>query len=225
MKFESAGVHRLDFGEEVLNSGSRNINGVRSHESNNQQSSEPTISRPEETVQRHTQLSIAADNIGYNLLCKAGWTEGTGLGAQKQGRVTPIQAWHQKGNRGIGFSKSALQQQSLGFLSTEARRSEEDRISQARASQVQQSLGEKRRKLVSGIVQKELEGEDLVTKVKLHTQIMRQEQDEAERRAISRILSNALNDPHDMPYSSGDSNPLNRKHRLTALNPLLDNSP
>ncbi len=59
-------------------------------------------------------------------------------------------------------------------------------------------------------------------KVKRHRQVMQQEADDAERRAISRLLSRGLHDPFDTGFGSGDSNPLKRKHRLTALNPLLD---
>lgn len=65
-------------------------------------------------------------------------------------------------------------------------------------------------------------GEDTEAKVKRHSAVMSQEQDDAKRRAIGRMLSRAFNDPFDNPSGSGDSNPLGRNHRLTALNPLLD---
>ena len=36
------------------------------------------------------------------LLQKAGWKEGSGLGAQEQGIAAPIAAWYQSGRQGIG---------------------------------------------------------------------------------------------------------------------------
>lgn len=60
------------------------------------------------------------------------------------------------------------------------------------------------------------------TKLNRHQAVMRQEEEDAKRRSISRYLSRAFNDPFDRAYTGADSNPLKRKHRLTALNPLLD---
>ena len=77
--------------------------------------------------------------------------------------------------------------------------------------------------MLTKLVEDELAAEDLNTKVRRHRQVMRQEEDDAKRRGISRALADALNDPYDVPGGSrGDSNPIGRKNRLTALNPLLD---
>lgn len=47
------------------------------------------------------------------------------------------------------------------------------------------------------------------------------EAEDRKRRAISQMLSRAFNDPYDNG-GGGDTNPLGKKHRLSALNPLLD---
>jgi hypothetical protein len=50
------------------------------------------------------RYGISRANVGYRLLKKAGWTEGTGLGAQEQGAAEPIQAFQQKGSLGLGYA-------------------------------------------------------------------------------------------------------------------------
>ena len=88
---------------------------------------------------------------------------------------------------------------------------------------VERAVGAKRKEMLGKLVEDELAAEGLDAKVRRHRQVMLQEEDDARRRGISRALADALNDPFDMPGSSrGDSNPLGRRHRLTALNPLLD---
>jgi hypothetical protein len=47
--------------------------------------------------------AIGAKNVGFQLLKKAGWEEGSGLGASNQGRKEPLQLPIQKGNEGLGF--------------------------------------------------------------------------------------------------------------------------
>jgi len=124
----------------------------------------------------------------------------------------------QKGNRGIGFSKKET-----SLNSHPGNRVDDAEVvaKRSRAS-AEQAVGEKRSKLVAKIVEEELAGEGLDTKLRLHKQIMKQEEEDARGRQISRSLSRAWNDPFDVPGGHGDSNPLGRKHRLTALNPLLD---
>lgn len=45
---------------------------------------------------------IATSNVGYQLLQKAGWAEGQGLGRNQQGRPIPLGAYHQQARQGIG---------------------------------------------------------------------------------------------------------------------------
>ncbi|PKU84023.1 G patch domain and ankyrin repeat-containing protein 1 homolog [Dendrobium catenatum] len=45
---------------------------------------------------------LDSSNIGFQLLRKSGWKEGTGLGASEQGRLEPIQTQIKKNKCGIG---------------------------------------------------------------------------------------------------------------------------
>ncbi|XP_037462821.1 G patch domain-containing protein 11-like isoform X1 [Triticum dicoccoides] len=46
--------------------------------------------------------SIGSSNIGFQLLKKSGWKEGTGLGAQEQGRLEPVETRVENNKRGLG---------------------------------------------------------------------------------------------------------------------------
>ncbi|CAN6323636.1 unnamed protein product [Urochloa humidicola] len=46
--------------------------------------------------------AIGSSNIGFQLLRKSGWKEGTGLGAQEQGRLEPVETRVKNNKRGIG---------------------------------------------------------------------------------------------------------------------------
>ena len=58
------------------------------------------------------EYGISADNVGFQLLQKAGWQPGAGLGAESQGRRMPLEQSQQKGRQGLGAptSKPALAQ-------------------------------------------------------------------------------------------------------------------
>ena len=131
--------------------------------------------------------------------------------------MAPIQPWMQKGNRGIGFSKKAtVNSQPV------SRVDDAETVAKRSKASAEQAVGEKRSKLVAKIVEDELSGEGFDAKIRRHKQIMKQEEEDARGRQIARSLSRAWNDPFDVPGGHGDSNPLGRKHRLSALNPLLD---
>ncbi|XP_010491495.1 PREDICTED: protein SQS1-like isoform X2 [Camelina sativa] len=51
--------------------------------------------------------AINSSNIGFQLLKKHGWTEGTGLGVAEQGRLVPIQAEPKNNKRGLGAEQPA----------------------------------------------------------------------------------------------------------------------
>ncbi|KAL3635868.1 hypothetical protein CASFOL_020415 [Castilleja foliolosa] len=55
---------------------------------------------------------INSSNIGFQLLKKHGWREGTGLGVSEQGRLEPVEAFIKKNKRGLGadVSKKASKQ-------------------------------------------------------------------------------------------------------------------
>lgn len=48
---------------------------------------------------------IDSSNIGFQLLKKHGWKEGTGLGVSEQGRLEPVEAHMKKNKRGLGAEK------------------------------------------------------------------------------------------------------------------------
>lgn len=51
---------------------------------------------------------IGSSNIGFQLLKKSGWKEGTGLGAQEQGRLEPIETHVKNNKRGLGSKEPKL---------------------------------------------------------------------------------------------------------------------
>ncbi|XAR54591.1 hypothetical protein NMG60_11029801 [Bertholletia excelsa] len=52
-----------------------------------------------------TETPIDSSNVGFQLLKKHGWKEGTGLGISEQGRLEPVQAYLKKNKRGLGAEK------------------------------------------------------------------------------------------------------------------------
>ncbi|XP_022945156.1 G patch domain and ankyrin repeat-containing protein 1 homolog [Cucurbita moschata] len=49
--------------------------------------------------------AIDSSNIGFQLLKKHGWREGTGLGISEQGRLEPVQTSVKNNKRGLGADK------------------------------------------------------------------------------------------------------------------------
>ncbi|XP_042513283.1 G patch domain and ankyrin repeat-containing protein 1 homolog [Macadamia integrifolia] len=52
-----------------------------------------------------SSTAIGSSNIGFQLLKKCGWKEGTGLGVAEQGMLEPLQANVKKNKRGLGAEK------------------------------------------------------------------------------------------------------------------------
>ncbi|XP_027365399.1 G patch domain and ankyrin repeat-containing protein 1 homolog [Abrus precatorius] len=48
---------------------------------------------------------INSSNIGFQLLKKQGWKEGTGLGISEQGRLEPVETYVKNNKRGLGADK------------------------------------------------------------------------------------------------------------------------
>ncbi|KAJ6989518.1 hypothetical protein D5086_015452 [Populus alba] len=51
---------------------------------------------------RGSTTAIDSSNIGFQLLKKHGWKEGTGLGISEQGRLEPVQTYLKNNKRGLG---------------------------------------------------------------------------------------------------------------------------
>lgn len=156
---------------------------------------------------------LDCSNIGFQLLSKAGWQEGQGLGANEQGMAAPLAVSYHKGNTGLGFSK---QQQQLGQPpAATAHDASAAAATAAHTAAAGPVLGGKR---VAALVAAELAAEDLDTKVRRHRQLREQKAKEDRDKAIQSYMFRAFND-----VEAPDSNPLLAKsHRLTATNPLLD---
>ncbi|XP_004297705.1 PREDICTED: angiogenic factor with G patch and FHA domains 1 isoform X3 [Fragaria vesca subsp. vesca] len=59
----------------------------------------------EEMTASSSSTTINSSNIGFQLLKKHGWKEGTGLGISEQGRLEPIQTYLKNNKRGLGADK------------------------------------------------------------------------------------------------------------------------
>lgn len=153
--------------------------------------------------------AIPASNIGHRLLKAAGWKEGQGLGVSEQGRTAPLQPTLQPGTLGIGYGPKRHPEASApkplvgdvyGTTSVGAG---------PQAPRPQRALPAD-----------PLASEDLDTKVKRVRQVVRAEEDEAQRRAIQRYMSRALAPSESS--SAGGGNPLVRRNpRISRSNPLL----
>ncbi|KAL2476327.1 G-patch domain-containing protein [Abeliophyllum distichum] len=63
-----------------------------------------------------TSTPINSSNIGFQLLKKHGWKEGTGLGISEQGRLEPVHAYANNNKRGLGSCKPKKAKKQLGNL-------------------------------------------------------------------------------------------------------------
>ncbi|XP_039120299.1 G patch domain and ankyrin repeat-containing protein 1 homolog [Dioscorea cayenensis subsp. rotundata] len=57
--------------------------------------------------------AIDSTNIGFQLLKKCGWKEGTGLGVSQQGRLEPLETHVKKNKRGLGAEKIKKKKEEL----------------------------------------------------------------------------------------------------------------
>ena len=60
------------------------------------------VSRRPASASNRLGPQISSSNVGYQLLQKAGWQEGQGIGINQQGRPIPLSAYHQQARHGIG---------------------------------------------------------------------------------------------------------------------------
>ncbi|GAB4839667.1 hypothetical protein Ancab_029193 [Ancistrocladus abbreviatus] len=64
-----------------------------------------TNSNTHDSISSSSAAAIDSSNIGFQLLKKHGWKEGSGLGASEQGRLEPVEAYFKKNKRGLGADK------------------------------------------------------------------------------------------------------------------------
>lgn len=158
------------------------------------------------------QYGIPRANVGFKLLQKAGWKEGTGLGRDEQGLQMPLEKSSQVGRQGLG------KPQTSGIKRRQGQQQQESTTSSA--LQGQQKLDEQaKHKAKLGQVALPEDSETFVARVKRHRQRQLAEEQEVKKKSISRYINRAFRD--DVGPSSADNNPLTRSNRLTATNPLL----
>lgn len=160
---------------------------------------------------------IPRANIGFQLLQKAGWKEGTGLGRDEQGLQMPLEKSSQIGRQGLGNStakhyvskqrqqEQQQQQQGVSAKDKSRRQQQLDELLEHKAEVARVALPENSEK-----------SDD---KIRRQRQKQKVEAEAATAKAISRYINMAFRD--DDGTSSADDNPLKRRNRLTATNPLL----
>eukprot|EP00879_Flechtneria_rotunda_P002019 GHRR01002196.1.p1 GENE.GHRR01002196.1~~GHRR01002196.1.p1 ORF type:complete len:303 (+),score=108.36 GHRR01002196.1:364-1272(+) len=202
----STGTHNM------LSAASKHQSGSSSRQLQHASANAGNIQHPiaPAAIKTSYKRPIDRGNIGYQLLSRAGWQEGHGLGANGQGRQTPLEVRLNKGNTGLGFQHGNPAQ----WTQSPARQTGNSAAAAAVAGPV---LGAKR---VAVLVAEEFAPEDVDNKFKRHRQIILQEAKDKRDKAIQQYLCRAFHEPSTA--DTGDSNPLGKNHRLTAMNPLLD---
>lgn len=90
--------------------------------------------------------AINSSNIGFQLLKKHGWKEGTGLGIAEQGRLEPIQTHVKKNKRGIGAEK-VKKPKPIEDLEAESKNEKEKPPKKSKASKRMRKMLELERRL------------------------------------------------------------------------------
>lgn len=102
---------------------------------------------------RGSTTAIDSSNIGFQLLKKHGWKEGTGLGISEQGRLEPVQTYLKNNKRGLGadHNKKLLAKKNNTTESSSApasSSSSKDKTNQDRSSsRKSKALSKKQRKM------------------------------------------------------------------------------
>ncbi|KAB5543894.1 hypothetical protein DKX38_012006 [Salix brachista] len=101
---------------------------------------------------RGSTTAIDSSNIGFQLLKKQGWKEGTGLGISEQGRLEPVQTYLKNNKRGLGsdHDKKLLvkKNNTTDSSSASASSSSKDKNNQDRpSSRKSKALSKKHRKM------------------------------------------------------------------------------
>ncbi|XWS39626.1 hypothetical protein CRYUN_Cryun18bG0071200 [Craigia yunnanensis] len=72
-----------------------------------------------------SSIAINSSNIGFQLLKKHGWKEGTGLGISEQGRLEPVQAYVKNNKKGLGAEKKRKTQKPIDTPDSKGKDDEE----------------------------------------------------------------------------------------------------
>ncbi|GMJ00542.1 hypothetical protein like AT5G08535 [Hibiscus trionum] len=72
-----------------------------------------------------SSIVIDSSNIGFQLLKKHGWKEGTGLGISEQGRLEPVKVYVKNNKKGLGAEKKRKTPKSIDPPESKAKNDEE----------------------------------------------------------------------------------------------------
>ncbi|XP_038719044.1 G patch domain and ankyrin repeat-containing protein 1 homolog [Tripterygium wilfordii] len=89
-----------------------------------------------------SSAAIDSSNIGFQLLKKHGWKEGTGLGVSEQGRLEPVQAHLKSNKRGLGAEVKRKNHKSLESVTPKGKQDKEQQ-----PSKKSKALSKKMRKM------------------------------------------------------------------------------
>ena len=179
---------------------------------------------PEGRPAASIKYALPAGSVGYKLLQKAGWQEGTGLGAAEQGVREPIQPVAQSGLRGLGYASKPPAAATRGTQRQQQQQGKGEGASGAAAAGAaggQQQQGKQQQQQQRALPEDPLAKESTEAKVKRVRQVMQAEADAKAGKAIQRYIYSAFRDQTGEP-TAADANPLvRRNHKLSATNPLL----
>ncbi|OVA10741.1 G-patch domain [Macleaya cordata] len=103
VKYDKYGLGAEKVNKKTLQLPDDHASGGKSYTAENSFEERPV--RMGEGLGSWSSNAINSSNIGFQLLKKSGWKEGTGLGVAEQGRLEPLQA-HVKNNKsGLGADK------------------------------------------------------------------------------------------------------------------------
>ncbi|KAL6641240.1 hypothetical protein ACP70R_019421 [Stipagrostis hirtigluma subsp. patula] len=77
--------------------------------------------------------AIGSSNIGFQLLKKSGWKEGTGLGAQEQGRLEPVETRVKNNKRGLGSKEPKVKRKVEDDVEKDPKKPKQDMPSKKKA--------------------------------------------------------------------------------------------
>ncbi|GBF95502.1 hypothetical protein Rsub_07852 [Raphidocelis subcapitata] len=198
----------------------------------------PAKRRAEPAAAAPAAAAPAADpgGKGWQLLRKAGWRPGAGLGKHEHGDVAPLAPRAQRGTRGVGFEQglvlidgkllaeqpeaAAAAGAAAGSAAAGAAPPGPAAAAQARAARPAGPLTEaadRRRRGRKGGGGGGGDGAQLPPEVL--TAAARQEADNRKLKAIQAALRREFSAP--TTDAGGDTNPLTRRNKLSATNPLL----
>ncbi|KAG5549394.1 uncharacterized protein LOC131325238 isoform X2 [Rhododendron vialii] len=104
-----------------------------------------------------SQAPIDSSNIGFQLLKKHGWKEGTGLGISEQGRLEPVQAFLKKNKRGLGAEKVQEKPQMVENSEHPASNRKNDKVSSGKKAKAISKRMKKLQDLEQRLQEKEFE--------------------------------------------------------------------